>query len=76
MGIIRNVVKGYKAEEFWLLNRLDNRTAGLVMVAKTQESFEQTRLELRQELWTKLYLAFGYPILGDDIYKPDKKTSA
>ncbi len=55
-----NVVKGYKPEEFGLLNRLDNRTAGLVMVAKTQQAFERLSFELRQEQWTKIYLAYCY----------------
>jgi len=55
-----SIVKGYKPEEFGLLNRLDNRTAGLVMVAKTQEAFEQLRLELKEEQWTKFYLAYCY----------------
>lgn len=55
-------VSGYKPEEFGLLNRLDNRTAGLVMVAKTNEAFEQMSRELRQEQWTKLYLAYCYDL--------------
>jgi 23S rRNA pseudouridine1911/1915/1917 synthase len=55
-----SVVNGYKSEEFGLLNRLDNLTAGLIMAAKTQQAFDHLRLELKQELWTKIYLAYCY----------------
>ncbi len=59
-------VRGYKAEEFGLLNRLDNRTVGMVMIAKTQHAFERLSGQFRQEQWTKLYLAYCYDLGNQD----------
>ncbi len=53
-------VIGYSPDEFGLLNRLDNRTVGLVMIAKTQDAFERLSRQFHHEQWTKLYLAYCY----------------
>lgn len=59
-------VRGYKPNEFGLLNRLDNRTVGIVMIAKTQDAFERLSEQFRQEQWTKLYLAYCYNLGNQD----------
>jgi len=50
-------VKGYSREEYGLLNRLDNQTAGIVIVARTQKAFEGLAEKLKKEQFVKIYLA-------------------
>ncbi|NJL58539.1 MAG: RNA pseudouridine synthase [Desulfobacteraceae bacterium] len=59
-------VVGYSPDEFGLLNRLDNRTVGVVMIAKTQDAFERLSRQFHHEQWTKLYLAYCYNLGNQD----------
>jgi 23S rRNA pseudouridine1911/1915/1917 synthase len=59
-------VNGYKPGEGGLLNRLDNETGGLVLFAKSDESFEYYSDQMKNEKIIKNYIA-----IVDGI--PDKK---
>ena len=63
-------VSGYgKPGEYGLLNRLDNKTSGLIIVAKTDESFE--RLFKEFDLTKKVYLALCYNLGSEKKGKID-----
>ncbi|MFX1534958.1 MAG: pseudouridine synthase [Promethearchaeota archaeon] len=53
-------VQGYKSLEYGLLNRLDTRTAGVVVIAKSQSSFDALSQQLKSEAFVKIYLAYCY----------------
>ncbi|MFX0061044.1 MAG: pseudouridine synthase [Candidatus Hermodarchaeota archaeon] len=53
-------VQGYRSSEYGLLNRLDTRTAGVVIIAKSQNSFDVLNQELKSEAFVKVYLAYCY----------------
>jgi 23S rRNA-/tRNA-specific pseudouridylate synthase len=52
--------KGYKTNEYGLINRLDNDTAGIIIIAKNTKSFEKYKELMKQERIRKIYLAFSY----------------
>lgn len=52
-------VEGYgKPGEYGLLNRLDNKTSGLIIIAKSDNSFLKLRIKFNST--KKIYLAFCY----------------
>ncbi|MFX1254951.1 MAG: pseudouridine synthase [Promethearchaeota archaeon] len=75
-------VQGYQSAEYGLLNRLDTRTAGVIIIAKSQNSFDVLSQELKLEAFVKVYLAYCYNlgskrkgIINTPIaHHPTKKT--
>ncbi len=53
-------VQGYKKNEYGLINRLDNQTGGIVIVAKTNEAFYRLKKLMINEKIVKTYLAYSY----------------
>ncbi|MBF0121217.1 MAG: RluA family pseudouridine synthase [Desulfobacterales bacterium] len=51
-------VKGYNENEGGLLNRLDNETGGIVLFAKTDDSFKHYCKMMQEEKVEKIYTAF------------------
>lgn len=51
---------GYKYSEYGLLNRLDNDTEGIVMIAKNTKYFEKYKKLMTQKKIQKIYLAYSY----------------
>lgn len=52
-------VKGYKENEYGLLNRLDNDTAGIVVVAKTNLAFKELSCKMQNNQILKYYIALS-----------------
>lgn len=50
-------VKGYKKEEAGLLNRLDNETGGIVLLAKSDKAFQYYHNEMKKCKIEKIYIA-------------------
>lgn len=53
-------VTGYKANEFGLLNRIDNDTGGIILVAKHNNAFTKLKNLMKQNKIIKIYLALCY----------------
>ncbi len=50
-------VNGYKPQEGGLLNRLDNETGGLLLFAKSDESFGYYSMQMNEGKMEKIYIA-------------------
>ncbi|MFW5799678.1 MAG: pseudouridine synthase family protein, partial [Spirochaetota bacterium] len=53
-------VQGYKENEYGLLNRIDNDTGGIVLIAKTNNAFIKYSRLMKEEKILKIYLALSY----------------
>lgn len=59
--IIKNLKSEFTSqEEYWLLNRLDNETAGYLYFAKTRQIYEEYKNSQKQWILEKTYLAQVY----------------
>lgn len=71
-NIIDNQIRVFgKQQELWLLNRLDNETAGFLYFAKTQESFDRYRQLQTQGKINKWYIAQIYGKPKDSAFEVD-----
>ncbi len=60
----------WESKEYWLLNRLDNDTWGLLYFAKNIEIYDAYKAKQNQNLITKFYIA---QVSGNPFYKTDNK---
>ena len=60
----------WEDKEYWLLNRLDNDTWGLLYFAKTIEIYEDYKSKQTNNLIQKFYIA---QVTGNPFFKTDKK---
>lgn len=60
----------WESLEYWLLNRLDNDTWGLLYFAKSIEIYDNYKHQQSQNLITKFYIA---QVSGSPFYKTDQK---
>jgi 23S rRNA-/tRNA-specific pseudouridylate synthase len=69
--IIQDLINTFwESKEYWLLNRLDNDTWGLLYFAKTLEIYDNYKSKQNQNLITKFYIA---QVSGNPFYKTDNK---
>jgi len=72
-------VQGKKMIEYGLIHRLDTATAGFVLVAKTQQSYDFFMEEQKAGRIIKTYRAYcrgrpSFQLEGSPHYKPEQKT--
>lgn len=68
IGNLKNIF--WESLEYWLLNRLDNDTWGLLYFAKSIEIYHEYKHKQSQNLITKFYIS---QVNGNPFYKTDSK---
>lgn len=69
--IINNLIDIFwEEQEYWLLNRLDNDTWGLLYFAKSLEIYHKYKSQQREKLLKKFYVA---QVIGNPLFKLDTK---